>query len=253
MPDIPWDKPAIRRILLFAFLGLSEEVYTELATLEASHENIKLAHALGDYFHAFSWSAKLLGKDANNLPNTENMALFNSYYPLTYPDILPQAAAEKEMYDLLLQALMRQESAYKPFAHSWANARGLMQIIPVTGKRIAAQIGDKDFDETRLFEEPLSINYSAWYLKELLNKYHQQLPMAIGSYNAGPKAMSRWIDARGEIDTDLFVERIPYLETRNYIKRVLGVLHNYCTVYEPGTIIPWPAHPDNAYGDNINF
>ncbi len=250
---ISLEKPAIKRIILFALLGLSEEVYAEIANLEPNAENIQLALAAGDYFHAFSWSAKLLGNATNNLAKEKPSDLLRSYFPLTHLDILPEAAAAKDIYDLLLQAIMRQESAYKPFAHSWANAYGLMQIIPITGKRIAAQIGDQDFNEARLFEEPLSINYSAWYLKELLTKYHQQLPMAIGSYNAGPKAMSRWIEARGEMDTDLFVERIPYLETRNYIKRVISALHNYCTIYEPNSVIPWPLHPDKSYTNNINF
>lgn len=246
----------IQRASLFSILGLTQEVFNELATLGAKGqqaENLELTTALDDFYHSYSWGRKALGSAAEQAPTAESSDRFRAWFPLAYSSFIGPAAQANNLDQFLLWGLMRQESAYKPFAHSWANARGLMQIIPKTGQKIAAAKNDDGYSDDRLYEEPLAINYSAWYLAALLQKYHWQLPLAIGSYNAGPKAMSRWIDSRGQLDMDLFVERIPYRETRNYIKYVLGGLHGYCAVYAPGSFIPWPEKPDREYGDNINF
>src|SRR5690606_29716281 len=122
---------------------------------------------------------------------------------------------------LLVLSLMRQESGYDDRARSWASANGLMQIIPRTGARIAARLNLEDYNYGVLRSPEVNVRFGTWYLSELARKYHGHVALAVGSYNAGPVAVSRWVDLRSDSTTDEFIEDIPYRETRHYVKTVL--------------------------------
>ncbi|MEZ4269924.1 MAG: transglycosylase SLT domain-containing protein [Myxococcota bacterium] len=88
------------------------------------------------------------------------------------------------------------ESAYDDRARSWASANGLMQIIPRTGRLIAERLDIQDYNYGVLRVVPVNVRFGSWYLGALLQKFRGNLTLAIGSYNAGPLAVSRWVDQR---------------------------------------------------------
>jgi soluble lytic murein transglycosylase len=98
----------------------------------------------------------------------------------------------------------------------------------------------------------INIRFGAWYLKELLRKFHGHPILAVASYNAGPQAVSRWVKLRAGVATDEFVEEIPYRETRHYVKTVLSNFAIYTEIYERKSLTV-PTYVPESYLDNINF
>ena len=118
----------------------------------------------------------------------------------------------------LALAMIWQESLFDPVAVSPANARGLMQIIPPTARAIAEEIGAAGYD----FTDPvMSIRFGTHYLNKMLGEF-SSVPLALAAYNAGPVRVRRWLKTEPDLDLDLFIELIPYDETRNYVKSILG-------------------------------
>jgi soluble lytic murein transglycosylase len=129
---------------------------------------------------------------------------------------------------------MRAESLFQPKVVSSVGARGLMQIMPATGARIAELTGYPNFEPSHLDRPEVSIAFGAWYLARLLEYYDHQLPLAIAGYNAGPVAIDRWISEKKLMRMDEFLEDIPYEQTRNYVSKVMGYMEIYSRVYSNG-------------------
>jgi soluble lytic murein transglycosylase len=119
----------------------------------------------------------------------------------------------------LLHALMRQESAFDPAIVSPASAVGLMQLMPATARQAAAEI-PLTFDEGDLTRPDVNLKLGAFYLAKLLKMFGGNVVLAAAAYNAGPRAVSHWVEPGVENDADLWVARIPFEETRTYVARV---------------------------------
>jgi soluble lytic murein transglycosylase len=152
-------------------------------------------------------------------------------YPLAYWETVQKNAAERELDPYLVVALIRQESLFNPKALSPASAHGLMQILPSTAARMARQIGEEPPAPERLFDSELNLRLGAHYLKELLQRYAGNPVRAIAAYNAGENAVDRWGKEISVDDDDEFIERIPYGETRLYVKLVLRNHRLYRKIY----------------------
>jgi soluble lytic murein transglycosylase len=126
----------------------------------------------------------------------------------------------------LLHALMRQESAFDPAIVSPASAVGLMQLMPSTAKQAASEIA-VDFDPDRLTSPDFNLKIGAFYIAKLLKMFQGQVALAAAAYNAGPKAVSHWLEAGVDNELDLWVARIPFDETRIYVARVAQNLARY--------------------------
>ncbi len=122
--------------------------------------------------------------------------------------------------DNLVYAVMRQESFFDPYALSYSNAVGLMQIMPSTGRWIAKKLGDKDFSPYKLFEYDRNIKYGKWFLDYLKRVFKGNLFYTIAAYNGGGVIVRKTIKRNRITDPAEFVEFMPYLQTRNYIKKV---------------------------------
>jgi soluble lytic murein transglycosylase len=140
----------------------------------------------------------------------------------------------------LVYAIMREESTYRETVSSSAGALGLMQIIPPTGNRIARDLGVDGFEPEILLTAATNIRFGTYYLKHLMDHFKGSMPLAIASYNAGPEAVSGWIERDGERPDDVFVDSVPYSETRRYLRRVLRSYHMYRVLYAE------PAQPAAA-------
>ena len=134
----------------------------------------------------------------------------------------------------LALAIMREESLYQADVVSPASARGLMQLMPYTGKRVAKIIGLKLKDEKDLFNPKINIQLGTSYLGQISKRFGEVIQIA-GSYNAGPGRMKEWLKRFPDRDLDEFVESIPYIETRNYVKRVFRTHQLYKAIYEART------------------
>jgi soluble lytic murein transglycosylase len=131
----------------------------------------------------------------------------------------------------LLQALMREESALDPRAVSPVGAIGLTQLMLPTAREIARQLRMPRPSRSDLMKSAVNIRIGARYLGQLIRKFDGSVPLAVAAYNAGGGAVSRWVEARGALDLDEFVEEIPYDETRGYVKRVLRSFAAYRLLY----------------------
>jgi soluble lytic murein transglycosylase len=154
-------------------------------------------------------------------------------WPRPYEPQVHSAVAEFSFDPSLVWAVMREESTYRPAVESPAGAIGLMQIIPPTGQRIAEQLGLPGFGPESLRVPDLNIRFGTYYLNQLVDHFQGSQPLAIAAYNAGPDAVSRWLDSEGRRPDDAFVESVPYGETRRYLRRVLRSQRIYRLLYAP--------------------
>ena len=132
----------------------------------------------------------------------------------------------------LILGLIRQESLFDARARSPAAALGLMQIIPPTAARLANELNLPKPADEELFNPELNVRLGTLYLRNLLRRYDQKWYKAIAAYNAGEAAVDRWSQAITTDDEEEFIERIPYHETRGYVKLVLRNHHIYKQLYE---------------------
>lgn len=153
-------------------------------------------------------------------------------WPAAFIELVRNATAtDGSVEPALVLAVMREESGFRPEVVSPVGARGLLQIMEPTGHRLAEAVGHADFDADDLFVPETNIRLGAHYLGELSAKFDGRLSAAIASYNAGPAAVAGWLEERGGVDDDEWVESIPYDQTRSYVKRVLRSLQAYRLLY----------------------
>lgn len=151
-------------------------------------------------------------------------ASFRRLYPTYYWGEINQVARKMKLDPNLMIAIMRQESAFNTTAVSRAGARGLMQVMPQTGRNMAQLVKLKNFSTKDLHDPHTSILLGGKHLSDHMKVFqkdkHRQLSLALSAYNAGLDAAKRWAKTLTKRDVDEFIERIPYKETRNYVKLV---------------------------------
>ena len=146
-------------------------------------------------------------------------ALLSLSYPAAYASLVQRHASAEGVSPLLLLAFIRQESFFDPRAESGAGALGLTQVLPSTGRRIAARLGVADFETEALLTADLNLRFGTSYMAEQLRDFGDELFVALAAYNAGPNAAKRWRATAGA-DADLFLETVEFSETRLYIEFV---------------------------------
>jgi|GEM_PF-269803 len=152
-------------------------------------------------------------------------------YPLAYAQLVEDEAEAAGLDPFLILALMRTESLFDHLAISPAGARGLMQIMPATGREIAARMGASGGEGVNLYDPQWSIRMGVHYLGQQIQAYDGQVQFALAAYNAGPGNTNRWLKRLPGIDPELFVELIDFGETRQFIKKVLAAQSRYRKVW----------------------
>ena len=153
-------------------------------------------------------------------------------YPRPFLDLLKDTADEFDLDPLFLYAVMRQESAFDPLAHSSADARGLTQVIPPTARAIAGALGHDPFVIDDLFKPAVSIRFGAYYLARQLEAFDGNMYAALAAYNGGPGNADRWGQDGGFADPDVFVSHIDLRETYNYVRLVMEHYAHYRAIYD---------------------
>jgi soluble lytic murein transglycosylase len=231
----PEDLPRVR-ILLEA--GLDDVARDELALLDTRARG--LADRLGlAQLHAergaFDRAQRLVvdgyGESLSRGPVPGQLEVWWHAWPAPFEDDVRAVEAQDGHLDAgLLYSIMREESGYRPGVISVAGARGLLQLMPATAERVARDVQLVPFTPDDLFLPSVNIRLGSAYLEGLLREFEGRRSAAIGSYNAGPHVVARWVQ-RGAGEDDVFVEEIPYTQTRGYVKRVMRSLHAYRVLY----------------------
>jgi soluble lytic murein transglycosylase len=141
-------------------------------------------------------------------------------YPRPYGALVAQASQQFDVPGDWLLAIMRQESLFRKDAVSRADARGLMQMQPATATAVARRWHLPPPTRQSLFDPAVAVPLGAVYVRELLDKYRGQLDEALAAYNAGPLSVMRWLPSN-PVDADVWIENIPYTETRGYVEHIL--------------------------------
>jgi soluble lytic murein transglycosylase-like protein len=165
-------------------------------------------------------------------PAGDHRERWSEAYPRAFPEYVQRYAAKEGLNPYLLWALMTVESAYNPDSVSYADARGLLQVIPKTGGKVAADIGEGRYGHYDLMDPETSIRHGAWYFARLVKKFQGQEPLAIASYNGGPHNVQRWLIHKDHANLDEFIEEIPFDQARGYTKKVLRFLALFLRLYE---------------------
>jgi soluble lytic murein transglycosylase len=157
---------------------------------------------------------------------------WHTLYPLAFIKNIQALEPKDRVNPLLIISIIRQESRFSSTIRSPVGALGLMQVMPSTGKFAAHKIGLKSYELTNPAD---NITLGSWYLKFTHQQVKNNSVLAIAGYNAGPTNVARWVKEYGTNDLDEFVEQIPFEETQNYVKAVLGNYWNYLRLYDRST------------------
>jgi soluble lytic murein transglycosylase len=141
-------------------------------------------------------------------------------YPRPFLDSVSAASKLAQIPQDWILAVMRQESLFRKDAVSRADARGVMQMVPSTASAVAHRWHLPPPGHDGLFDPAIAVPLGAAHLRELLDRYGEQLTLALAAYNAGPAAVARWLPPK-QMDAQIWIENIPYNETRGYIQHIL--------------------------------
>jgi soluble lytic murein transglycosylase len=155
---------------------------------------------------------------------------WQALYPLAHIDTVQTNAHKQNINPLLVLSIMRQESKFDPETRSSVGALGLMQVMPSTAEFVAKKVEMERFE---LIYPPDNIKIGTWYLASMHDEHKNDTLLSVASYNAGPGNVSKWRREFSMSDPDEFVENIPFDETQNYVRNVLGNYWNYLRTYNP--------------------
>ena len=209
--------PAVARAIELYAVGDMINARREWRDLlpDLNDEDRAAAAVLAESIGWISQSIRIASSDS--LRNTLSLR-----FPLAYPDSFQQVSHTTNVSRSFLQAIARQESAYDPRARSSANARGLMQLMHPTASEVARRVGVAVPTVSELYDPSLNVELAGHHLASLLDRYDQQRPLAAAAYNAGESRVARWTRGRSGMAMDVWIETIPFRETRNYVKNVLA-------------------------------
>ncbi len=149
-------------------------------------------------------------------------------FPLNYFQQVQDNAEWQALSPAIIFGLIRQESMLDEHAKSAVGALGLMQLMPETGKQVARNLNEPWQSDNWLLKPDINIKYGAFYYKQLLGQFDGHFALATAAYNAGPGKVIKWLPSQGSLPADIWIETIPYKETRKYVMSVLS----YATIYQ---------------------
>ncbi|MBL1142576.1 MAG: transglycosylase SLT domain-containing protein [Proteobacteria bacterium] len=148
-------------------------------------------------------------------------------FPILFEDIFNKYAKKRNLDRSWVFGLARAESAFIEDVKSPAGALGLMQVMPRTGAMTAKKIGLKGFKTYKLTQAGTNIPIGTAYMKQMLDKFNGNMVLATAAYNAGPHRVTKWLPKKGCVAPDVWIEQIPFNETRKYVRRVLYFANIY--------------------------
>jgi soluble lytic murein transglycosylase len=213
----------LRRVLALDKLGRRADLAQEVERLREhfSREDggdYALAEALNEA--GYTLTAISIGWDIFRREGKWNTRLLRIIHPFPFQPLVVAEAMEHGMDPYLVAAVIRRESAFNPKVTSSAGAIGLMQIMPATGRGLAREVGLRNYRPELLRQPELNVHLGTRYLSGLHQQYNDHLALVLSAYNAGPGRVARWRRMPEVRDPELFMERIPFSETREYVRHV---------------------------------
>jgi soluble lytic murein transglycosylase-like protein/outer membrane protein assembly factor BamD (BamD/ComL family) len=235
VPEALKSDPSFQRLSFFAEHGLEEAEWEALnlapslkggsdaAMLYQAMAEAGLAFTARNFADAFGWDV-----DAAK-PSTARLRLD---FPRAYWPLAVKVGKETGVDPFLILAVGRQESTFRPSLSSSAGAMGIMQLMPGTARHLVKTDPDISSETGENLEEPLnSLRLGAHYIADMLDGSQGNIAYALASYNAGPGNCAKWKKQFGNVGLEDFIESIPFAETRDYVKIVLGNYAAYCSLY----------------------
>jgi soluble lytic murein transglycosylase len=232
-PRVPDIDRASQRIAILKDFGMDTEARFEYDRLyaDASRDKERLtatAAALAGTDQ--STRSITLGRKAVETigPTAQNYRLV---YPVLVRESLIQSSKENGLDPALVASLIRQESNFNPRATSPVGARGLMQLMPPVGRQLARSKGIPNYGDSSLYDPAINIRLGTVHLAGLLRRT-SNLERVLAAYNAGESRVARWNQKAGVSDAEVFTERIPFVETRDYVRSIVRNRAFYSTLYQ---------------------
>lgn len=200
---------------MYALQMLGEDLDPELAVvgailLQYAGAEVRLDRAIREHFEDFE----------GLMPKGEGRLIWEVAYPKAFSPLIEKTAEREALPASFVRAVAREESSFNPEAVSWAQAYGLVQLIMPTAKRFAEEVGVRATPYT-LKKPDVNLKIGARYMAWLWERFQENPALVPSAYNAGEGAVRRWLEQDSSRPLDIFVEEIPFDETRRYTRRVL--------------------------------
>jgi soluble lytic murein transglycosylase len=230
--------PTAQRIETLLSVGLNREAMNELqyaqrvwgdspqlqATIAITHQRLGNVRAgINAMKRAYP---QYLAAGGQTLPQEILQVIF----PVDFWPLLQKYSRQRGLDPYLVAALVAQESNFDPVVKSHANAYGLMQILPSTGRQYARKLGVRPFSTRRLTEAETNVKLGTQIFADSIRKFGG-VHFALAAYNAGDSRVARWKSEKPDLPQDEFIDDIPFPETQNYVKRILGTAEDYRFLY----------------------
>lgn len=226
--------------LLLAWMGLFElaghELRWQIQSRRPSNDELLFLVNQLEQFQAYPLAFAIFWEAlAPRLNPDEQLAYYEYLYPQAFSDLVQAKTEKYALQPALAYALLRQESGFNPGAVSSAGAMGLAQVMPSLAQKTAKTLGYQTDSSAGFFDPELNLEIGFYHLSRLLANYRQAgqdpwpMLLAIAAYNAGNRPVDKWFEQakKNSVSPDLWIEQIPYAETRNYEKKVLANLRIY--------------------------
>jgi soluble lytic murein transglycosylase len=226
-----WAKIDSQRLMNLELKRISTHSLPNLVTKQAPEKqsvaksdlhlvNARIIQESQNYLNTFRYLYKVMDKKEVVF----NRALLEILYPKPFLQELTKTLKNDPLDPLIVLSLIRQESVFNPLARSPVGARGLMQLMPATAKRMRKSVRDK-----HLVDPKTNLELGTKYFKGLVKRYDGNLVYVLSAYNAGEGRVERWKNLYFDTDETILknIEAIPFLETRNYVKLIFRNIFFY--------------------------
>jgi len=224
--SFPADSPHLAKARLLANAGLNDYIAAEIAADPDSSSWSALAEAqiyasYGETYRAMRALKKGLPYAASASIKSIPLVYWRILFPKAWWDTIKTESAKNNLDPYFVASLIRQESEFNPSAISYANAYGLMQLLPSNGKQLAREEGMTHFQTFQLLDPETNIRLGTRYLRQMLDAVGGVPEYAMAAYNAGESRVTDWQAAGPYSGMDEFVESIPFTQTREYVEAIL--------------------------------
>ncbi len=219
--------------------GYSDLAKWHLFDVEKSFKTRKSAEPLINYYadkkfyyRALTLMQRVSSTQDKKMSLKDDELLWKSIYPKAYELNVKSESQLRKVDPYLIWSIMKAETQFKADAISPVGAVGLMQFMPYTSQKVSQLLKETSHDPKILFQPDAAVQHGAVYLRKLSREFDGQVPLVAAAYNGGPHRVKLWLRNLGDIDFDVFVEHIPFAETRTYVKRVLSFMKTYQKIYD---------------------
>jgi soluble lytic murein transglycosylase len=235
--SFPVESPHLARAKLLANAGLNEYIAEEIKADPDSDSWSALAEAqiyanYGETYRALRALKRALPYATTASVDAIPLAYWRILYPEPYWDTIKAESAKNNLNPYLVASLIRQESEFNPSVISYANAYGLMQLLPSVGRALAREENMSHFQTFQLLDPETNIKLGTRYLRQMLDRFGGVQEYALAAYNAGDNRVTDWQSAGPYQGMDEFVESIPFTQTREYVEAILRNEETYKAIDE---------------------